>query len=686
MPLGLLPLWLMPLWLLPLGLLACSKVPISDVGAAFALADATWFQEEQTLFVFWEVQAEQGLGDQSVVEIQWRTDSGGQDWTDVLALPAVHRHLAVDCGDQALCGSTSLDLPERPRDLALRMRYHRDGELSLAAETSFQVVQPGPPWHSRSLQIYGVFDQSNEWVQWRARHSFPNLRNEEVQELGLRREFTITDQRHGTADLATTAPPYGYGATCPETFVAMDLPALTTDARAAFNSQALPQDAAASASVCAQATVTDATGTFSTGALARKNPEVEPAFSLLRSPVGQARRVSFFLAPCDREISPEHEAMQRQRLQVEGLATTCIDDWDQDGFAQSLASRFSSEIEATRAEGEDMVLVVGLHRDEEGVAEVVEQALALVVPEERDKTSPRVAGAFVFDSLVHSVADELSPSTLWCPSSAWSDRISTMGCAVLPDEATLELGPLTVGALPILPSREQYLDFLETWPEGYAGQVDAVSMLAPEFSATSDHADLGAYGAVTFLDGEAVDATPPEAFSWCAPEVALPVAFRSPFTQSRDFLLLVEQACANGELPEDVCFLAQEGLLPLEWLPTWHNQLPEASYELGLYWDFPFLLRMDYTTYAAGSVSAFGLSIPFGLAETGETWLGTQTWLTESFDLSDTLTRCSRFCDHPTFDSAGVYNVGSLFRESYETSCYLPSHPAPGDPGFPDDP
>lgn len=664
----------------------CGKVPLSDVGATFTLADLTWFEEEQTLFLFWEVQAQQGLGPESVIEVRWTTDQGEQDWVAVQDLPAVHTHLAADCGTWSLCGSTSLALAERPRDLGLRLRYHRDGELALEVDPSFQLVAAGPSWVSRSLLVYGVFDQSNQWVQWRARHAFPSLRNEEVEALGLRRTFRIEDQAHGAAELASASNPYGYGVACPGGFLAMDLPAVQTQDRAAFNEQALPAEASASPVICAAATVTDATGSFTTGAIARKNPEVEPAFSLLRSPVRDAVQVPFLLAPCDREISAEHLAMQRQRLQVEDLEITCIDQWDQAGFADHLAGLFAAQIEATRALGSDMVLVVGLHRDEAGVPEVVEQALARVVPPERDKTSPRVAGAFVFDSLVRAVGDELSPTTLWCPASAWSEQISTMGCAVLLDEATLELGPLTIGALPVLPSREQYLDFLETWPEGYAGQVDTLTMRAPEFSATSQHLDLGEYGAVTFLDGEAVDAQPWEAFSWCPPEEGAPVLFRSPFMQTDAFLAAVAQACEDGQLSEEVCLVAEQGMLPLDWLAPWHNSNPEARYELGLYWDFPFLLRMDYTTWAAGSVSAFGLSIPFGLAEPGQTWLGSQTWQAESFDLSEEITRCSRFCDHPTFDSAGVYNVTAPFRETYPTSCYQPRTPAPGDGGFPDDP
>ena len=53
---------------------SCWKVPITPVEAGFLQADAAWFEEEQTLFVFYEVEAQQGLGDPSVIEVTWSTD------------------------------------------------------------------------------------------------------------------------------------------------------------------------------------------------------------------------------------------------------------------------------------------------------------------------------------------------------------------------------------------------------------------------------------------------------------------------------------------------------------------------------------------------------------------------------------------------------------------------------------
>jgi hypothetical protein len=137
---------------------------------------------------------------------------------------------------------------------------------------------------------------------------------------------------------------------------------------------------------------------------------------------------------------------------------------------------------------------------------------------------------------------------------------------------------------------------------------------------------------------------------------------------------------------DDLCAAAQLGVAPLQSLGDWHTTFGEDSYELGIFWEFPFLLRMQYELVAAGSVSAFGFSVPFGFASNEESYYGTEIWTVDEFSLADTLTQCLRFCDHPTFDSAGVYHVRDTFRSTYARSCYVPRYPQPGDSGFPLDP
>ncbi len=663
-----------------LALLGCRKAPLFDVDAQFTLADATWFAEEDTLFVFYEITAEQGLNDESVVEITYETDDEFLDWTSLTDLPSVHPHVPVDCGPDTRCGSASLAVALKPRDVKLRFRYHRDGELSLNPETAFNVVGLGPPYSNRSLIVYGVLDETNEFIQWRGRHQFPAIRNHDAEALGLRRDLLVQDAVFGSARLAAPDNPYGYGATCPDSFLVTGFGDLRTQDRAAFYPDRLPIEASTASTVCAAATVTDANGTFTTGAIARKNAEVRPAFPVLKNPVRDATPLPFFLGPCDRTISAEHEEMLRQRLQIGSIPTTCTDEWDSPDFVPSLVVALRAAVEATRPAGNDLVLTIALNQDEVGVSETVEAALALVLPEERHRTTPRLAGAFVLDSDIRGMTrPELSVSTLWCPSTLEGDITdeSTRSCAVAPDNVGLDLGVFTFGTLPILPPRDQYLDFIDEYSVQQAGEVTALAYRVPEFATTTDHTDLGDFGIVTFLNQEIISADSTDAFSYCTGE-----SFDFTFFQS-EVLQGGTGACLQlGFNPEDCA--AQ--VLPLGALPDWHQAVNEATYDLGIAWEFPFLLNMDYQAFVAGALTAFGFSVPFGLGSSEQAYYGSEIWASEEIDLSQLLTQCDRFCTHPAFDSAGVYHISDSFESTYAHSCYLPKYPKPGDSGFPLDP
>ena len=664
-------------------LLSCRKVPIYDIGARFALADTSWFAEEETLFVFYEIHAEQGISEESVVEVSYVTDDGEVPFTPLTDLPSVHTHVAADCGPQTLCGSASVPVPLEPRSVAVRMRYHRDGELALTTETAYNVVEPGPAHTQRSLVVYGVFDETNSQVQWRSRNQLPTIRNERASELGLRRTFTVRGQRHGTTSLASENNPYSYGVSCPVTFPATGALPLTTNERASFEPEPLPEEVYGSSVVCAEATVEDATGTFTAGTFARKNPEVRPAFPLLRTPIEEATQLRFFLGPCDRTISALHEDMLRQRLQLGATPKTCTDDWQQPGFVEELVDLFRSAVEGARPAGDDMVLVIAIEQDEVGLSALVEDALDQVVPSERLRSSPRLAGAFLLDSDTYTISsDDLARSTLWCPSTGSG---ASAACAVAPDPEVV-LGPFSFASLPILPTRDDYLEFIDTYSEEQAGEVQEITFLAPELATVSDHVDLGDFAVATFLNGEQINADPDDAFSYCLGEEPVPFVFRSEILQSEYIEQILAYGCEDLSIPEDLCATALYGLSPLEWLPDWHNAFGESSYDLGLLWDFPFLVRMEYSMVQAGAVSAFGFSVPFGIAAPGESYYGTPLWMQEEFPLAEELTQCSRFCDHPTFDSASVYHVTDPFRSTYAHNCYLPVYPKPGDSGFPLDP
>jgi len=652
--------------------LSCGKAPLSSVHAGFVLADATWFAEEETLFVFYRVTAEQGLGPETQLELAYRTDAVDQPWTPLSQLKTVHTHLKVDCGAYARCGSTSVHVKLPPSEVRLQLRYSKGSELTLPAEVTLNVVGPGPAPSHRSLVVYGVFDEGNHHVQWRARHQFPDLRNEEVEALGLRRTFRVSEAGSGAVGPLPEDNPYGYAFAegCPAGMTPLGFAPLETQDRAIFEDQALPLSASADPLICAQSTVTDGKGNFTAPALARKNPEVRPAFPALHSPIRTDTEVGFILKPCTRTISAPHLAMQEQRLLLDGAPELCTDDWQNPGFADGLAASFRARIDEVRAAGNDMVLAVVLHQDDPtgGLSEALEQALEEVLPFEREKSSPRVTGAFVFDSVGHLLTHPaLQQLVLWCPESGGPDDLDLASgtaqhsCPVQPDLPDVQLGPFKFNNLPILPTRTQYLNFISKYSDDQAGHTVGLTFLAPERTPTSENVPVGDFGVTTFFNNEAVTAAAGDAFSYCAggDPRAEAVVFRT----------------APGEDP-----------LPLSALPDLQQNSPQSSYELGLFWDFPYLSRLEYEVTIAGSASAFSLTVPFGISTTSEKYYGTELWSSGDFPLANTLTQCTRFCDHPTFDSAGVYQVRTDFQGSYPDTCYRPRYPVPSDGGFPLDP
>lgn len=660
------------------GLAGC-KVPLTDIAARFVVADAAWFAEEETLFVFYEVEAEQGLSVETTVELRYVTDDGVVDWTELGDIEPVHTHVPVDCGPNTRCGSTSIHVPLEPRDVEVRMRYHRDGALTLDPETRLNVIGPGPAHSNRSLLVYGVFDEDNRGVQWRARHLFPTLRNMEVERLGLRRRFTVDLISRAGAAPEPNGNAYLYGVRC-EDPVALDWQTVETEDRAIFSPEELPESAFAAETVCARATVYDPTGPFAASAVARKNPEVRPAFPLLRSPIKEATPIKYFLRVCDRTISGPHAEMQQQRLLMEGIAAICIDAWADpdrvDAEVDAFVARVRDDLEAVRAAGRDMVIALAIHHDDPAVfAAALEQTLAEIITPELARNTPRLVGGFVFDSFEYTLTDATVGSTvLWCPAlidldpDALEDGVlpipttglSSLVCALPAEDLRLSLGPFNLGALPILPSRAKYLSFLDIYTADEAGRMNSLTFLAPELPPNADSLSLPPFGSVTFFNDEQISAEADDAFSYCETQgEATTVVFRS------------------GAVPI---------FLPVAALPDWHAALQEESYGLGLTWEFPYLLELNYEAVAALAVSAFGASLPLGLGTDVDQDYGSAVWKTGEFPLARSLTQCRRYCGHPTFDAAGVYQIEDLFSVAYRTVCYTPAFPARGDDGFPYDP
>jgi len=408
--------------------------------------------------------------------------------------------------------------------------------------------------------------------------------------------------------------------------------------------------------------------------------------------VTEARRITLDLLTCANVVSDAHLAMQQQRL-LHDTDTVCVDDLDEPGRRAALVRRLNARIDEERRAGDDLVLSIVLNRDDadEAVAEALESALQDVLVEERTKTSPRAIGAVVYDSnSFDQRIPEVKPYLLWCPAALGIDDLAELvdpsvlnqlfHCAVsldvaVPIDLPEPLDRLTIAQLPLLATRRQFLNYVARYGEGAVGETTGITVLAPRRSADARDVVVGdrfGFGDLldplspfsstdiaTFFDDEYLTVLPDEALSVCAGDASGHVV-------------------AQADLAEEP--------LPLDALPARHADDPRPRYQLGLRWDGAFYLRFDYRAVLGTTTEVVGLTLPFSPSLPGNVSFREQLWTAATFDLRDELTKCRRFCDHPTFDSAGIYQVQALFAPTYQNDCYAPRFPTPDDGGFPDDP
>ncbi len=240
--------------------------------------------------------------------------------------------------------------------------------------------------------------------------------------------------------------------------------------------------------------------------------------------------------------------------------------------------------------------------------------------------------------------------------------VSERDCGIVPDQPDLVLGPFKINQLPILPTRQQFQTFVMKYSVAQTGSMKKITYKAPERSAVSENIPVGEFGLITKFNNETISAAPEDAFSFCTSED--PAAART----------VVQPVGAPGSL------------VPLQSLPQLHRQSPFPLYALGLAWESPFLTFAEYETRSAIAASVATFTLPFGIVGTGEKYYGAEQWNRDLFPLADVLAQCTRYCDHPTFDSSGVFQPGARFRDAFAEQCYRPKFPVPGEGGFPRDP
>ncbi len=676
------------LFIILLALCGCSKVPLQRFFPTADIAVGAWFEREQTLFLFYNVSIEDGFEDDARIEVNYRTDDGESGFVRVDTQNSVHTHLPVNCGTNHICGSQSLAVTKRALEVELRVRYTEAGRLTDPIPFSFQTVESTGAVSDLSATLYGVFDEKNVVVQWRLRHQIPGILNETVRELGLKREFRVGNQSYGPRfnEEVSARPvnPYGFSYSfsqipCPSDFVPFSQVELSTQEPAKWAEEALPTEGSAAALACAPAVLTSAAGDIPGRVLALKNPETETGFGSLSTTVRETNQLKFLLSPCGRTISSDHLDMQTQRLLMDREPDVCLDRIDLPTLTTRMSSTFNAALDRERGAGQDLSLLIAFHHDEPNPNSVWHQALQQALEDtfefESSKSSPRGVGAYVFDSYSNAkLPENLGRRVLWCPIRPLTEEERDAGeqsnesqqvCPVLPNIG-VTLGAVDLGVVPIFAERSVYLDFIRDFGVRNAGTMQQIWVRAPLATPETETIEVGQFAVATFFDGEVLSTSAEQRFSYCAD-----LAPQSPLA----FRLQKDAVAPEGDQSG---LFEPDSVLPLSSLPDIHRQYQFSNYDLGLLWDFPFLFSFQYETVVSGRVRAFGGSVPFGIDRVEGDQYGSEIWTLDSFAVGDVLLKCARFCDHATFDSAGVYNISVAFDIGYANRCYRPKYPTGG--------
>lgn len=661
-------------------LLGCHKVPLRENPGTFDVLAAHWFENEKTQYVFFSISGlrpdQAALTWPSRFELKSEALKPGE-FVPLDLSKGRHKHRLVSCGEGRVCGSFSYEAAVPSKDLAIRYFYHDQSQLHVEAAIPNSAHPAGDSAGSQSALVFGVFSEGNERVQVRVHDNFGTPNDEAVERFGLERVFEISNLR--LADVTVEAQGQlrkrtGTDFLFPADAVVDDRStngssaSLKVTSSEAWISERLSQEAEASAAVFrlrlvdrAGQSVREAWG------LARRNPVLQADSVSVRTPMREARKIPLVISYCpDREESSRQTSalfLDYQRF-ILGLHKAPIDVC----FAVGEEERFARELEgvmtrkiaearvAARADGEGgrdfFFTVIVNHRLSPVIVhfhrEIVAQ-LAQFVRAERALVSPRLVGAFVYDSDalesrgLQGSSAALQSSIVWCPRIDLSKgrdggQSADVNCASY-RAGEVDLGPLNF-LIPMgpFPTLDTYVEYVQKHGDKGLSKNPNFVVKAIQTNPNSVVLDDATH---TFFDGERVTLLPGEGLRFCRD--------RDPTAMLGSVSLKIRDRDTGAETIADV---SRAQIATLEGKKS-------LDVAVGIQWEFPFLGGLTFDTPVRGKV--FNL-IPIQTSIGNSQKVGDEKWSRETWPVGPILQKCVKYCDHPFFDEAGVYQLKQPWR------------------------
>jgi hypothetical protein len=294
--------------------------------------------------------------------------------------------------------------------------------------------------------------------------------------------------------------------------------------------------------------------------------------------------------------------------------------------------------------------------------QILAEKLNRKVAEERAMHSPRLVGAFVYDS---SPAEErgvnLQAGVIWCP--RLEPKGEGKGEPVSPTAANCigfrggkaDFGlfnfVIPMGPFPTLDAYENHVR--ELGDRGWSRN--------PELSFQSVLTDVNSVNlpdqTVTFFDGERLTLQKGEGLRVCRERD------EEGILDNLMFRVTVE----GGEAPMLRSPNDLQGFA--------RSVAAKTNLEVGIGWEQPFWGGLSFEIPVEGKVLSV---IPLNFSARERQKMGDGKWQRSLWPVGALLQKCTKYCDHPYFDEAGVYQVSSTWRGSW-TACPRPRYPEPNE-------
>lgn len=609
-----------------------------------------WYEVEQSFYHFYKIKIPEELIYQG--KLEFLLDN---NWVNSNDITSKFQHNTVDCGPKYICGSYSLDRTNQAAAVTLRFNYTLDSNYYEYFESSHLNVTSSNP-SPTSFEVYGSFDKLNTSINWLSRNTFPNISNEDVNQLGIVREYVLNNRVEITSEIAPDSSNPSLFRINESCSGSSNTESATSDISTAYWDNYIIANDDNIHGLCASGYMNIIKDNFNFRAIARKNPVTRDFGKDLSLRFSNSEIVYISFQDCNTTPGWDYFAFQKDQLLVTTFEREyCINDglFNETTSRNELLADLTAKLATTALNiSYAFVLSYPEQGDSAGFYQSLDNIMTSLLA-----ASNRVQGMIVYDSYVREslLNAVLSQEVIWCP----SIQQNNLGICNILSPLEISGGPISLGLKPVFPSFDLYEDENDSsiWPEAVSYDFWSVLMSSDieqysEFSEIDIETGSEVFNHYFSDINDLTSITPEEKLSYCpASDITGKLAYY---------------------LPDDTQEGNQWGYLadlPLQVLDDSTN----TTIQLGLVADYMFYLEYVYKQFAQGNIENIPGTIPLSGAFNSSDFLGDDDFTRSSFGADKSLVICEKFCTHPIYNESGEYLIGQDFESYYQSSCYYPA-------------